>query len=298
MVDSDDEWILRLQVGLSSLRSGAGAVERRAVIDGVELAGRVAGPPEGRPIVLLHGLTASSSDWTFTVGPLTEAGWRVLCPDLPGHGRSSAPKEAAAYRMERVANLVHGFAGELGFAPAVVVGNSMGGAVAQEWVLQHPEAIAALVLVDSAGDMDATPPAPEDAAFAARERALFWSEGAEAVWDLHQSEGGWLQSTEMPREVAAWGKARFCGTRPEGYYYASDALLERRQTLADLAHVSCKTLVVCGENEPTWFRSVSDRIAAAIPAATYEIVPDGGHCPQWQNTTAFNAILLRFLAAL
>lgn len=273
-------------------------MERRVVIDGVELSGQVAGPPGGRPIVLLHGLTASSGDWSFTVRPLIEAGWRVLSPDLPGHGRSSAPKEAAAYRMERVADLAHGFASDLGFAPAVVVGNSMGGAVAQEWVLRHPEAISALVLVDSSGDMDASPPAPEDAAFAERERALFWSEGAEAVWDLHQREGGWLQSTNMPPEVAAWGKARFCGTRPEGFYYGSQALLERRHTLGDLARASCKTLVICGENETPWLRRVSDRLAATIPVATYEIIPAGGHCPQWQNTTAFNAILLRFLAAL
>jgi pimeloyl-ACP methyl ester carboxylesterase len=298
VVDSDEEWIAQLQAEFSSLQGRAGTVEHRAVIDGVELAGQVSGPPEGRAIVLLHGLTASSGDWSFTVGPLTEAGWRILSPDLPGHGRSSAPKEAAAYRMERMADLVHGFASELGFAPAVVVGNSMGGAVAQEWVLRHPEAVSALVLVGSAGDLDALSPALEDAGFAERERALFWSDGAEAVWDLHQREGGWLQSTKMPAEVAAWGKARFCGTRPEGCFYSSQAVRERRPTLADLAHVSCKTLVICGENEPAWFRRVSDRLAATVPGAAYEIIPGGGHCPQWQNTTAFNAVLLRFLASL
>jgi pimeloyl-ACP methyl ester carboxylesterase len=298
VVDGDEEWIAQLQAALSSLSGRAGTVERRVVIDAVELAGQVAGPPEGRSIVLLHGLTANSGDWSFTVGPLTEAGWRVLSPDLPGHGRSSAPKGAAAYRMEQVADLADGFARELGFTPAVVVGNSMGGGVAQEWVLRHPESISALVLVDSSGDVDAPPPRPEDAVFAERERALFWSEGAEAVWDLHQREGGWLQSTDMPPEVAAWGKARFCGTRPEGHYYGRQAVLERRDTMADLAHVSCKTLVICGENEPSWFRGVSDRLAATIPAAAYEVIPGGGHCPQWQNITAFNAILLRFLAAL
>ena len=283
MADSDEEWIAQLQAELSSLRAGAGTVERRVVIDGVELAGQVAGPSDGQSIVLLHGLTAS---------------WRVLSPDLPGHGRSSAPKEAAAYRMERVADLMHQLAGELGFAPAVVVGNSLGGAVAQEWVLRHPEAILALVLVGSSGDLDEPPPRPEDASFAERERALFWSRGAEAVWDLHQREGGWLQSTNMPATVAAWGKARFCGTRPEGYYYGNQALLERRHTFADLARTSCKTLVICGENEPSWFRRISDRLAATIPNAAYEVIPAGGHCPQWQNTTVFNAILLRFLATL
>ncbi len=300
MDDGDDEWIIRLQAELRSLGiGGASTTEHRVVIDGVRLSGQVAGSPEGRPIVLLHGLTANSDDWSFTVRPLTEAGWRVLAPDLPGHGRSSAPKDALAYRLERVADLMHGLAGELGFAPAVVVGNSMGGAVAQEWVLRHPEGVSALVLVGSAGDLDAPqPPMPEDTAFAERERALFWSEGAGAVWELHQKEGGWLQSTNMPPEVAAWGKARFCGIRPEGNYYGRQAVLERRQTLAELAQLSCKTLVICGETEPAWFRAVSESLAATIPAATYEIIPAGGHCPQWQNTGAFNEILLSFLATL
>lgn len=297
MADNDEAWIGRLQAELGSSR-GCAAVEHRLAIDGAELVGQVSGAPEGRPIVLLHGLTASSDDWCFTVPPLVDAGWRVLSPDLPGHGRSAAPRAAADYRMERVADLMHAFASELGFAPAVVVGNSMGGGVAQEWVLRHPEAISALVLVGSTGDVDAPPPAPQDVAFAERERVLFWSEGAEAVWDLHQKEGGWLQSTNMPPAVAAWGKARFCGTRPEGYYYGSQAVSERRQTLADLAHVTCKSLVICGEHEPSWFRRVSDRLAAAIPGAAYEVIPAGGHCPQWQNTSAFNAILLRFLGAL
>ena len=274
-------------------------MERRTV-DGVELAGHIAGPPDGRPIVLLHGLTASAGDWRFTVGPLTEAGWRVLSPDLPGHGRSAAPKEPAAYRMEPIADLVDGFARELGFAPAVVVGNSMGGAVAQEWVLRHPKSVSALVLVDSSGDMDAPPPLSEGAAeFAERERALLWSEGTQAVWDLHQTEGGWLrQSNDVAPEVAAWFRARFCGTSPEGYVYGEQALLERRHTLTDLAHASCKTLVICCEKETPWLRIVSDRLAATIPGATYEIIARAWHCPQFENPTTFNKTLLRFLSSL
>ena len=122
LAHSDDEWIAQLQDELSSARSRPTLVEHRVAIDGVELSGHVAGLPEGRPIVLLHGLTASSTDWSFTLPPLIEEGWRVLSPDLPGHGRSSAPSESAAYRMERVADLVHVFAGELGFAPAVDLG--------------------------------------------------------------------------------------------------------------------------------------------------------------------------------
>ncbi len=83
--------------------------------------------------------------------PLAEAGWRVLTPDNPGHGDSAAPVEENAYAMANVADLLHALATELGFAPAVIVGHSMGGAVAEEYAIRHGGDVAALVLVASAG---------------------------------------------------------------------------------------------------------------------------------------------------
>lgn len=126
------------------------ALEKRT-IDGVEIAYRIAGEAGARPIVLIHGLTANMRDWFSNVKPLAEAGWRVLTPDCPGHGGSSAPDEPCAYAMPQVADRLHALAAELGFAPAVIMGHSMGGAIAEEYAIRHGADVSALVLVDSAG---------------------------------------------------------------------------------------------------------------------------------------------------
>jgi pimeloyl-ACP methyl ester carboxylesterase len=279
-------------------REGSVGVEKRT-IDGIELAAHMAGEPGARPIVLLHGLTASARDWTLTIKPLTQAGWRVLSPDLPGHGQSSAPKDPAAYGMERVADLAHGLAQALGWAPAVIVGASMGGAVAQEYAIRHPADVAALVLVDSAGDpRQPLPRSPEQADFAEREFALALEQGMQAVWELHQTERGWLYAGGFAPQVQTWRKARFCRTSPEGYLYSDRALADRRKTLPDLARIDCRTLVICCEHEEPFLRVVAEDLAATIPRAEYATIPRAWHSPQIENSRAFNATLLKFLASL
>jgi pimeloyl-ACP methyl ester carboxylesterase len=269
----------------------------RRTVGGVELAFRLSGDLAAQPIILIHGLTASSSDWSQTVGPLAAAGWRALSPDCPGHGGSSAPSDPASYRMEHVADLFHDLAKQLGFAPAVIVGNSMGGAIAQEYAIRHSADTRALVLVDSAGDMRRPierPPGHAD--FAAREFKLATEQGIEAVWEMHQAERGFLYAGDLSPAVQAWRKARFCWTSSEGYLYGDRALGERRATGADLAKLRCTTLVVCCEHEQQFLKEVSEDLAMAIPGAQSVTIPRAWHSPQIENAGAFNEALLEFLS--
>lgn len=268
-------------------------------IDGVDLAYYTAGAADGRPIMLIHGLTANARDWFATTNVLAAAGWRVLSPDCPGHGRSAAPKHPAAYDMRRVADLLHALASALGCAPAVIVGNSMGGAIAQEYALRHPADVKAMVLVDSAGDLRQLPArGPEHAAFVAREFETGLERGMEAVWDLHQEAGGWADAKALTPEVRAWRKARFCLTSPEGYLYGDRALSDRHKTLPDLACLDLRTLVICCQNEAPYLKAVSDDLAATIPGAQYAEIPRAWHEPQIENPAVFNETLLNFLKSL
>ena len=268
-------------------------------IDGVDLAYYTAGPVDGRPITLIHGLTANARDWFATANALAAAGWRVLSPDCPGHGRSAAPKDPAAYGMRRVADRLHDLARALGWAPAVIVGNSMGGAIAQEYALRHGADVTALVLADSAGDLrEPLARSPEHAAFVAKEFNTGLEKGMEAVWDLHQEAGGWADAKAMTPEVRAWRKARFCLTSAEGYLYGDRALGDRRKTLPDLAHLDLRTLVICCENEEPYLKAVSDELAATIPGAQFALIPRAWHQPHLENAPAFNEALLSFLASI
>jgi pimeloyl-ACP methyl ester carboxylesterase len=101
------------------------------------------------PIVLLHGTSDSLHTW----GGWTEvlAGERrVIRVDLPGFGLTG-PVPDGDYRVERYVDFVGELLDALGVRRFVVVGNSFGGWVAWETALAHPDRVAALVLVDSAG---------------------------------------------------------------------------------------------------------------------------------------------------
>jgi len=269
------------------------------VIGGIEIAYHAMGNTGAKPIVLIHGLTASASDWRQTAGALVTEGWRVLSPDCPGHGSSAAPRDAEAYSTESVADVLHMLAEALGWEPAVIVGNSMGGAIAQEYAIRHPGSVMALVLVDSAGDLRRPLPKPTGHhEFVELERALAFEQGMAAVWDLHQERRGWLYSGNLSPQAQAWRRQRILAVSPEGYIYGDRALGDRRKTLPDLARLRCRTLVVCCENEEEYLREVSEDLTRTIPAAQYEVIPRAWHQPHLENPVAFIDVLLRFLESL
>ena len=106
------------------------------------------GPPgsPAPPLVLVHGLGGSHLDWV-RVAPALAAERRVLALDLPGFGLSPAAGRLAT--VQASAALLGRFIREVAGSPAVVVGNSMGGAISILLAHADPAAVAGLVLVDA-----------------------------------------------------------------------------------------------------------------------------------------------------
>jgi pimeloyl-ACP methyl ester carboxylesterase len=129
----------------------AGFEERFLDARGCRLRYLVAG--EGDPLVLVHGLGGAAANW-LALGPLLLPGRRLIVPELPGHGGSS-PLPAAP-SLSPYADRLGLLLDREGAAPAVVVGHSLGGAVALRLALRRPEAVSALVLAAAAGISSAT----------------------------------------------------------------------------------------------------------------------------------------------
>ena len=104
------------------------------------------GPADGLPVILLHGMKFQAETWRElgTLAALAEAGLRVLAVDMPGFGRSVASEVVPGEVLRR---LYH----QLGLSKAVLIGPSMGGRIALEFAIAHPEHIAGLVLVGAVG---------------------------------------------------------------------------------------------------------------------------------------------------
>ncbi len=119
---------------------------QETTIHGHRVAYRLAG--SGPPIVLIHGITASSAVWEM-VGPRLARNHTVLAPDLLGHGQSAKPR--GDYSMGAFASGIRDLVLALGVGPVTIVGHSLGGGVAMQYAYQFPERTGRLALVSSGG---------------------------------------------------------------------------------------------------------------------------------------------------
>jgi pimeloyl-ACP methyl ester carboxylesterase len=109
------------------------------------------GPREGRPVVLLHG----NPTWGFLyrnfVGPLADAGYRVIVPDCLGFGRSEKPPVPERYRIAAHARRLDELLESLELREATVVPQDWGGPIGLSWAVAHPERVARLFILNTIG---------------------------------------------------------------------------------------------------------------------------------------------------
>lgn len=133
------------------------AIHARLTMAGVHSEFVTAGPyrvhyfvgGKGTPLLLIHGLGSRSEDWTPEIPGYVNKGFRVYALDLLGCGRTDHPD--IAYTIQQQTDLIQGFLAAVHVPRADVVGWSLGGWIAFQFALQHPESVRRLVVMDSAG---------------------------------------------------------------------------------------------------------------------------------------------------
>ncbi|MBD0322597.1 MAG: alpha/beta fold hydrolase [Aldersonia sp.] len=103
---------------------------------------------EGEPLLLIHGMAGSSSTWR-AMAPMLSKKYRVITPDLPGHGASAKPR--GDYSLGAFAAWLRDLLDELGVEKVTIIGQSLGGGVAMQFAYQHPDYCNRLVLISSGG---------------------------------------------------------------------------------------------------------------------------------------------------
>jgi len=116
-----------------------------ATLDGMKIHSTATGKGS-RTIVLVHGWTCDETSWATNVPELAKH-YRVITLDLPGHGKSDAPKDGKV-TMEMFARAVEAVRAEQKADKIIVVGHSMGTPVIREYAHRYPQHVTALVLVD------------------------------------------------------------------------------------------------------------------------------------------------------
>jgi pimeloyl-ACP methyl ester carboxylesterase len=127
--------------------AGTSLVPRFVTVQGTRIRYVEAG--QGPAVILIHGLAASLFSWRHTIMPLAQAGYRVIAYDNRGFGFSDKPPDG--YSNRDYVELLLSLLDTLKLDQAILVGHSMGGAIAAEAALARPDRVRALVMVDAAG---------------------------------------------------------------------------------------------------------------------------------------------------
>jgi pimeloyl-ACP methyl ester carboxylesterase len=246
-------------------------------IDGARLYYYAAGSRgAGVPVVFLHGFATSGHLWSEVVG-FMPAGHRLVVVDLLGHGRSDPP-QGRALSLDAHATRIAALLDALQIRTACIVGHGVGGGVAQAVALAHSTRVSHLALVGSIAFSDWPP------------RDVMLARAAMPL--LRHLPPAWLLSmvrSELERGYADPARASHALDkfgRPFATEEGRDALREHiialdagetRRLAARLGEVAVPASVVWGADDPFLPEPFGRRLAAAIPGAAFEVVPDARH---------------------
>lgn len=244
---------------------------------------------KGPPIVLLHSLATDGSMWDGVAPRLARAGYRVLRPDLRGHGRSGRPP--GPYRLEDFAADLEGWIDALGLGRPHLVGLSLGGMVAQAFALRRPRGVRSLVLANTT------------ALYPAAGRAILEERAA-----LAEVEG---MAPVAKATVARWFTPAFAAKRPtvvqayrEGTeacdpaaYAAAARAVAGVAYLGRLPLLKVPTLVIAGRDDAAIPPAAAEEITRAVPGAQLALI-DAAHLSAIEAPEAFADTVLRFVRSV
>lgn len=263
---------------------------------GVRLAADVGGPPDGTPIILLHGGGQTRYSWGTAAAALLARGHYVISLDLRGHGASGWSADAEYSLDSFVFDLCALLQAQS--RPAVVVGASLGGVIGLLAIGEQRQQAAALVLVDIAPNMDRQGAANITGFMSA------YPDGFATVEEAAAAVAAYLPHRPRPRDPSGLRKNLRVGENGRYYWHwdpklarATPARMAEMQTRMTRAvqHVDIPTLLVRGEHSELVTEEAVAAFRALLPAAEYVDVKGARHMVAGDENSAFNQAVLEFL---
>ncbi len=282
--------------------ASAGAFEaHEADLHGHRAVYRVAG--EGPTVVLIHGMINSSRHWE-TVASRLARNYRVIAPDLIGHGDSATPR--GDYSLGAHAAMIRDLLATLGVDRATIVGHSLGGGVAMQFFYQFPQRTERLVLVSSGGLGQEVSPLLRGAALPGSASLLKAVTQRQVVGGIAAAGAG-LRARGAKSGVYLQAVARALG--PLADPGSRQAFLQTLRAVIDIQGQkvsardrlyllgSMSTLIVWGERDRTIPIKHGEEAERSIPNCRFETLPGAAHFPNLEDPEGLADILEDFLAS-
>lgn len=251
------------------------------------------GQPNGRTVVLLHGMNFFGEYWAGTIDVLRKQGFRVVAPDQIGFGRSSKP--VIPYNFHDMALNTRKLLQHLNIPKAAIVGHSMGGMLAARFAASYPDMTERLVLYGPIGLTDARFERPwrstddmyKDVLALTYQQiyrgiARYFVTGWKPEYEKYvRIQYAWTLSGDWPRMAMV-------RTLAQQMAYADPVVY-------DWPHIQAKTLVLGGDKDFTGLAEQAKHMAQVIPHAEIVLFPNIGHVPHFESPDIFYQALLKFL---
>ncbi|TFF42591.1 alpha/beta fold hydrolase [Pseudomonas sp. RIT623] len=246
---------------------------------------------QGKPVLLLHGISNSGRAWSPQIPALADAGYRVIVPDHAGHGASA--NVVRPFGVADIANDVECLLAHLGIDNLDVVGLSLGGMVALELALRHPARVQRLVVANSF-DKSAT--------LEFKEMAEGWAKVFEQPHGpVTRLESNWIASVSEAFRSTADGMRTYqtwhgIAATTDGPSLAQVARgITRFDVSARLGELAMPTLYIAGSLDKMSPPELSRGMAEQTPHGELSTIEGAAHISNVDSQGEFTARLLAFL---
>jgi pimeloyl-ACP methyl ester carboxylesterase len=259
-------------------------------VNGLEMYYELEG--SGPPVVLLAGLTQDHLGWAMQQPALVAAGYRTLAVDNRDAGQTAQSR--SGYTIRQFADDTIGLMDALGLPSAHIVGSSMGGMIAQEIALAHPQRVMSLTLVCTTASIDAELAGVLRAWKAARPH------GADDDFVLALSPWlftyRFLQQPDAVRGFMGLVRGNPFPQTAASFVRQCDAILSH-DTQDRVARIAAPTHVIVGSEDVLTPPRLSHALAGRIPGAKLTEIPASAHVLFLESPEPFNQAMLAFLDA-
>jgi pimeloyl-ACP methyl ester carboxylesterase len=245
------------------------------------------GNDQAIPLVLLHGYPLSSTIWAEQQQRLSDY-YRVITPDLRGHGKSDAP--LGVYEMELMARDVLNLLDSLNIQKAAIMGHSMGGYVTlAAWKIAS-DRFAAFGMIGSQAGADSEEARQNRYKMADRVA----NEGSRPVAEAVIPK---LFAPDLPQDepIIEQTRAIIIGTKPDGIIGTLKGMAARPDSTEILSRINVPSLILTGDSDQLIPKERSLTMAEAIPNSTLATVENAGHMPMLEQPQATTMAIRNFL---
>jgi pimeloyl-ACP methyl ester carboxylesterase len=235
------------------------------------------GDEDKTPLVLIHGAGGSYLHWPSEIRRLS--GENILAIDLPGHGKSGGEGE---HTIDAYAQAVLSFLDELGLDQSILVGHSMGSAIAQWLCLDRPERVRGLILIGAGAMLRVHPD------------ILQLSTNETTFPKVVSMVMAWAFSPQTPKRLVELAGERMAGTSPSVVhkdFLACDAFDIRARVM----EIQQPALVICGSEDQMTPVRFSQFLIEELPEACLEIIPNAGHMVMLEQPETVANLITKFI---